>query len=259
MSGAPDPSANPFAAPQVETAHVPPSYGDIDLADALAGAWQAFTSSFGAWVGAMISAGLAMLLVLGVVSMIGVLNPIAGGVSMLFMFPVGLLLGWGFTLFTVRCVDGTAQARDIFDGFDGVGPKLWRMLGLVIMQGFIIPLPGYAPTFAAPFLGESLAVEVLAVGWIAAMAWQLFVGVRFVFAPFFVVDQGRGVIDALQASWSATSHQKMMTVLLMFAMSLVMTAGVFLLVVGMVFSIQIGWDMVAVAYRQVAGAPEPAP
>ncbi len=249
-----DPGANPFAAPEVEIGGAP-EWGRIDIQDALRVGWDGFKTCIGPWFSAGLWLALVGLLFTVVLAGATVASPIAGGVVVVVLAPpLSILFLWGYTLFTLRMADGDAEARDVFDGFRDPLRKLFPMLGLTLLQSFVIPLPGYALSLAAPLMGDELGPIMTGVGGIASLVWNLAIGARFLFAGFFLVDQERGAIDSLQASWNATSGQKLQTVLLIVTFAALIFVGFLMLIFGSIVTGQVGWNMIGAAYRQVSGA-----
>jgi hypothetical protein len=225
------PSAHPYDSPSQA------SYGGtgtFEIGRCLRDAWGATWDAFPLWLG---------------VSIVGALVAIAATLTILGLFLVVPVLAWGSYLFALNMLDRRAAFGDLFAGFSRYGDSLVAML-LFGLASFVLGLPGSVLQWAGIAAGSQTMISV---GQLLAFVWFFAVTIRFIFAPFYIVDQGLPVLDALKASWTASSGQWLSLVGLMFLMFAVMIAGLIALVIGVIPASVIAWLMIASAYRQIAG------
>ncbi len=136
---------------------------------------------------------------------------------------LGILVHLGAVTFALRAHDDIDHAA-IADLWN---PQVfWRFLGAEILLGIIV------------FLGLLLLVVP---GIIAA------VGLGF--APYLVVDRGKGPIEALKESWRLTEGHKGQLFLLALALTGINILGLLALVVGVLVSAPVTWLAVTHAFR----------
>lgn len=240
-------SQNPFATPTTREAYTPRQNvprthgtGTFEIGQAVSEAWAATWRDFGTLLGGAIVMGLACTLAF--VTIVGI--PL--------LFPVLL---WGGHRFLLNYFDGQARIEDLFSGFRQYGTALGGML-LIMLAGFVMHIPAYALSLGGSFLNSSLLSTM---GDLLSPITSFVLLVRFYFAPFYVVDQGLGGMDALRASWESTSGQWGMLIVLGLVASFIAFAGVFALLVGLIVSAPLSYLIYVSAYRQVAGAPATVP
>lgn len=94
-----------------------------------------------------------------------------------------------------------------------------------------------------------------------AIAWILTVQLRLMFAPYALVDENQGPIEALSASWGITKGRYGALLLLALAGFGVVFVGALALIVGVFPAVVILYLAFAAAYRQMSassGRGEPA-
>lgn len=231
---------NPFQTPSAQDPFVaaPASArgndGRLDIGQAISDAWQTMTANAGLAIGGML---LTMLLMaLGYVTIIGII----------LVLPV---LGYGAIRLYLNLCDGGGEIGDLFEGFRNYGSALGPMLmvGLVFL-GLAVPV--YA------LFGLSIYLEMPALSWLGQLVYVVVVfGVspRLYFAPFFIVDQGMGGIDAVRAAWEATADQKLIAFALILVASIIGMAGMIALFIGLLFTMPLCYLIYTHAYRQLAG------
>jgi uncharacterized membrane protein len=99
------------------------------------------------------------------------------------------------------------------------------------------------------FLGV-LAVTIAVVTWLA---------VRFLLSHIVAIDRPEGAIDAFRLSWRITAGKFWMILVLLFLMSLLATAGMLALLIGLLFVLPIYPAIIAQLYHDAcecaAGRP----
>lgn len=171
------------------------------------------------------------------------LASIATGVGVFLAFPV---LVWGFTKLVLNLKDGIAGYTDIGEGFRRYGTRLGRTLLLFVLYALVFIPPVLVSTASGALGGKALSFA----GQTVALLLALVLSSRFLFAPFFLVDQDLGAIDAMKASWQHTSHQTIRTLLLILLSGLIATIGC-AFVIGGIVTVPMALVMYAAAYRQM--------
>lgn len=189
-----DPFAPTDTAPPLRT-------GDLDIGRAVADALAAVFRNLLPLLGAILIGGLAYLL--SICTCVG--------------WIVGLpLMMWGLYRFLLGIVDGRGEVSAMWSGFDRFGPAFVRMWGITLFYVLVgSPLIGvtilvslaggagaqfgFDPGFATlgPIAGAIVSI--------VASTLYGFLLVRFVFAPYLVVDRDMDVLDAIRTTWQATS------------------------------------------------------
>jgi len=151
--------------------------------------------------------------------------------------------------FMLNVIDGRGEFSDLFSGFQDYGRTLLAMLILFVVSSLLSAL-GQALNLIGS-AANSPALE--AIGTIVNLAWTFLVMARLNFAWFYAVDQGLGPVEALQASWDATSELKGNCAALIVMSLVVIVIGLLCLIVGVIPASMIAYLLPASAYRQMAG------
>jgi len=208
--------------------------GSFDLGLAFNEAWTATWANFGLLLGVGLVGGLLVLV--STVSVVGIL----------LLVPV---FAWGGVRFMLNVIDGRAEFADLFSGFQDYGRSLLSMLLLFVVSSLISALGQ-----ALNLIGTAAQMPVLeVVGTIVNLLWTFLVMARLNFAWFYAVDQGLGPVEALQASWDATSALKGNSAALIVMSLVVIVIGLLCLIVGVIPASMIAYLLPVSAYRQMAG------
>lgn len=225
------PRANPYAQPAPQTVG---GTGQIDIGEAVSQGWSAMTQNAGVAIGGTLVGLLVMML--GYITIVGI-------------FLVLPVVGYGMVRLYLNIADGGGEVGDVFDGFRNYGSALGSML-LLFLVYLAISLPGSVLGFIG---GYTDTVALVFVGQIYGFVVAFLVTMRLYFAPFFIVDQQMGAIDAVKAAWDATRDQKLMVILFSIVAGIIGAAGIIALVIGMFFTIPLSYTIYACAYRQLVG------
>lgn len=232
---------NPFEAPQagglgVQRTGTP---GVIDPVRAVTEGWESTKRNFGSW--------LVVGIALGVIGMIATATVIG-------FFVIVPVLLWGGVRFALNAHDGEASIGDGFSGFSRYGEILGSMLVYIILA-FLLGLPGSALSYinmVLGFVGEPSTLLAI-VSPLVSLGWTFGVTARLIYAPFFIVDQDMGAVDALRASWETTRPQILNNILLMLLCIPVLLGGMLLLCVGLIPAMFVCYGAFVAAYRQLTG------
>ena len=208
--------------------------GSFDLGLAFNEAWAATWANFGLLLGVSLVGGLLVLL--STVSVVGIF----------LLVPV---FAWGGIRFILNVIDGQAEFADLFSGFQDYGRSLLSMLLLFVLSSLISAL-GQALNLIATAANVPL---LEAVGTIVNLLWTFLVMARLNFAWFYAVDRGLGPVEALQASWDATSELKGSCAALIVMSLVVIVIGLLCLIVGLIPASMIAYLLPVSAYRQMVG------
>jgi len=206
--------------------------GEFDIGRCLSDSWSLTWASFPTWL---------------LVGIVGSILLLLSTILFLPLFVVVPVLVWGATLFYLNVIDDRERFADLFSGFSTYPTALLSIGGW------------YLGTVLVGLIGQSLQMvgslsnsdSLTALGLVANIVWTVAIASRLYFGPFFIVDQGMGPIEALQASWDATKHQKLRTAGLLVTSSLIGVLGMLALVVGIAVGMNMFFLMWASGYRQM--------
>lgn len=229
---------NPFEAPQAHPdprATHPQGAGSFEIGQSVSDAWKACWANFPLWLG---------------VGIVALIVAFVSTVTILGIFLILPVLTYGLTVFSLNMIDGDATFNDLFSGFSKYGHALGSMLLLFILT-IVLELVGSS----VQLVGEGMEWTVVgSIGQLLSLAWTCVVMARFMFAPYYIVDQEMGAIDAMKASWAATDQQKLNIVVLLLVGGVIAIAGVLALIIGIFPALVIAYLMRASAYRQLTGS-----
>ncbi len=211
-----------------------PGTGSFDLGVAFNEAWSATWANFGLLLGVSLFATLLML---------------ASAITVVGIFLLVPVFAWGVIRFMLNTIDGRPEFSDLFSGFQDYGRTLLAMLILFVLSSLISALGQ-----ALNLIGTAAGIPSLeAIGTIVNLAWTFLVMARLNFAWFYAVDQGLGPVEALQASWDATSELKGNCAALVVMSLVVLLIGLLCLIIGVIPGAMIAYLLPVSAYRQMAG------
>ncbi|MCP4006483.1 MAG: hypothetical protein GY725_20080 [bacterium] len=212
--------------------------GEFDISQALSDAWNATWANFPLWLGVGLVGGV-------LIALSAFIPPVLG------LFLIAPVIVWGMVRFTLNMMDRKAQFGDLFAGFSNYGSSLLSTLVLFISIFFASWIGQIVQT--AGIIIQNSVLE--AIGTLFSFVWALFVISRLNFGVFFIVDRGLGPIEALQASWNITRGRSVRVAGLLVIQWILLIAGFFALVIGVIPAATIGYLMWASAYRQMVGRP----
>lgn len=231
-------SENPFATPHAQIPRSPHGFDGVeardqfDLGRAVSEGFSSCIQNVGLVIAVSLVGGL--LVVISAITVVGV--PL--------LVPV---FGFGYIRFLLNMHDGQAEFGDLFAGFQEYGRALGGFLLLSLIM-ILMSVPGQVIQTAGALAEEPL---LSLVGMVVGFAVFFLVTVRLYFAPFFIVDQDFGAIDAVKASWAVTDDQKLMTVLLALVAGFIGVAGFVVFVIGILFTAMVQYAIWTSAYRQM--------
>lgn len=235
---------NPYEPPKARLADTfhrrPGPTGEYDIGLCVADAWNFTWTSFPTW------------LAVGSVASVLMLFSLMLFLPLLLVVPV---LIWGATLFYLNVLAEREHFVDLFAGFSTYASALLAMGGWYLGTLLI----GFIGQGIQMLLAASGSELVTGLGVVANMAWTVGVLSRLYFGPFFIVDQAMGPLQGIQASWDATSEQKLRTAGLLVISMAVGMLGVLALLVGALVTMNMFFLMWASAYRQMVPDPAAAP
>jgi len=211
-----------------------PGTGSFDLGVAFNEAWTATWANFGLLLG---------------VGIVGLLLVLASTITVVGAFLLVPVFAWGGVRFMLNVIDGRAEFTDLFSGFQDYGRSLLSMLLLFVLSSLISALGQ-----ALSLIGTAASVPALeAVGTVVNLLWTFLVMARLNFAWFYAVDQGLGPVEALQASWDATSELRGNCAALIVMSLVVILIGLLGLIVLVIPASMIAYLLPVSAYRQMVG------
>jgi uncharacterized membrane protein len=232
---------DPYAAPTSNIESAPtregtPGTGTFDIGLTISDGWQNTIQNIGPMIGVFIVGFLVTILMY--VTIIGIF--------------IGLpVLMYGFIKFFLNTHDGKGDFGDLFSGFSNYGANLGKMLVFGILMILIFAAGG-----SVQYIGMAMDDgSVTLIGSLIGMVFQLVVGVRLYWAPYFIVDRDMSATEAIGASWQASSGNWLKMFLLYLMAAVVTVLGILALGVGVLIAIPMTYMMFASSYRQCAGTP----
>jgi hypothetical protein len=218
----------------------------IDIGDALGRAWKIFSARPGFLIGATLLSGVAFVGLWIISTLIGMFIPFAGQFLMsLFAGPIQGGALWTYLRVT-RGED--AQVSDVFTGFSRHFAQLLlvslieALINLACMIPFGIGLALMIIPFALQHKEPGGALFVVAVifavvAFILAFGIIIYLSNCWTFALLLVVDKGYRFWPAMQLSRKVVARRWWMTFAFFLVASVIMTAGAFACLVGLLVTI----------------------
>jgi hypothetical protein len=235
---------NPYAAPQAAPQALSASYTGTpqpwEIGEVLSGAWEAFKPNwvvlvFGMLVGWFVAAIPSMIPPVAVATRMVTLHSAGYWAIYVPCTFVGIVVGAFFQVGFVRMWLKAARGeRPEFDELFSGGSRFLPMLLSTLILGFAV-----------------------CVGAMLCLVPGVIVGLGLMFMPYYVVDQELGPMDAMAASWSATTGQK--GALFLFAIVTVLLAmgGAMACCVGFLIAMPITAIATATVYLRISGRGAP--
>lgn len=237
----------------------------IDVISALKTGWKMTKSHF------IVSLGLVLAYM--VVNMLFSFLPatgIMGAICQLLLLAISFIWSLGISRLTIDVVDGEEPRFGVF------GEMIHRLGGFTWMM-IILGLLMYIPFFIILIVGclvcdvnidlnsmsnpEYLmsAMSDLGLCILLALIPVVYMGIRFIFAPYIFVDRKVGAVEAMKMSWSASAPLQGKILLFILLSVLVVFIGCLCFFVGMFVSMITLMYAQAALYRQAfpAGMQEP--
>ena len=278
-SDMPDPT-NPYAAPAGHAEHLRDQQfgaaaGQIvptrfDIADVFSRAWTIFQANMLNIIGAcvvMIAINMMVSMVVGgaafaVLLAVGDQNITASlalqFVQQVITTTVSVWLMAGLFRFYLDLGRGRpAKFVDIFSG----ARYLWRLL-LALLLFYVAALAVFAatlgPGFAALFsLGGShpATIGLFVGGGLILLVFSIYVGLGISQYMFALLDQDCGVLESFRLSWFIMRGNRLSFFALALLVGLLSIAGFLACLVGAIFTVPLGYFVIAIAYLVMTGQP----
>lgn len=199
--------------------------------------WSLAARHYGAYLGGHL--GFALLF--GLIALGTAIIPCVGALAMLFVLPP---LSFGSWVVALQQLRGRRwEFGDFFRGFDWFG----AIVGYVFLQWFVI-LGSLLPLAGAGLLHAALAsprpplpavsFAVFGLGGLTSFFLLVYFGVRLcTFAPLLIVDRNLDAVEAMHGSWRLTEGKVLPLFSVYFVLQLLLVAGYFACVVGLLFAL----------------------
>ena len=210
--------------------------GTFELGQCLSDAWEDTWRNFPLWLGVMLVAFVAF---------------VVSGLTVIGIFLVWPVLGWGMARFYLNMTDQDASFGDLFSGFSNYGAALVGPLLLGVAM-YALSLVGQSVQLVGQMTG---APEVIFIGIFVNLAWTFGVMVRLYFGILYLVDRDFGPVEAMQASWEGTQGQTFKLIGLLLLNVVVILAGLLVFLVGVIPASVMAYLMWTSAYRQISRRP----
>lgn len=197
---------------------------------------------------------------------------VLGFAVQLLSFAVSCVWTLGITRITANAVDGEEPQ---FSMIGEVMPRFWSMVVLMLLMFAIVLVPIIVIFVVAVILGFGVeafagltstdpvvmmeALQSLGLLYLIVLIPCIYIGIRFCFVNYLLVDRGMGAVDALKASWTATSPIQGKIFVFLVLSFLITIAGLLCFIVGVFVSMIILMYAQAALYRQAfpAGMQDP--
>jgi uncharacterized membrane protein len=168
-----------------------------------------------------------------------------------FSLALGLVVDVGLTSAWLRMVDGgKAGLPQLFSRYR----LAFRNFTAGILYFLVTFGPPYALLrFAAVFREGAQIRHLFLFFAVVSLVWTLYVGIRFQFYTYLIVDRNLGVIESLRESARLTRRHAPQLGALLFVIVLVNLAGVLAFLVGILFAVPSTALAHAYAYRRLSG------
>lgn len=223
--------------------------GDFALDVAFSDGFEAAKRNFGPWLGAMVAAGVCI-----VVSVAACVLPAIAVVP---------VVAFGTYKITLEAVDGNAEFRTQFSGFDdfqGTWLSFGALLLMLLAVGFGMGAVTAPLSYSDTILVELGVINNMADAMLATIPIKLLgsamssaITVRFILAPFMMVDRGDGAYEAMINSWNLTGPVWLRLFGGYVALGLLNLIGLLACGVGIFFTTLVSYGGMASIYRQLTG------
>lgn len=221
---------------------------------------------------------LGFLIIYGLLYTVPMVSP--GGISTLF---AGLLMPFTYVVFSLGfvkiCLQITKGEEPVFKAFKDVLPLFVRyilasiLVSLPLILGSIIGgvCVGYfVQSFAhispeqlmdpeALIKGLNLTTVVLPIGliYLISMVPAIYLGIRWMFFPYYIVDKNAKIVDSLTQSWKSTDGHFGHLLLMWIAFIGMYILGTIALIIGVFVAIPVVAMVKTVVYQKLDKARQP--
>jgi membrane-anchored glycerophosphoryl diester phosphodiesterase (GDPDase) len=144
-------------------------------------------------------------------------------IEILFLF-LGFYFGIGFCRMSIRAVDGETPG----------------------VSAFKIPFTMFLNTF----VGELLVCILCSIGIFLCIIPGIYLIIRLMFTPYYIIDQGCGPIEGISRSWEKTKGNELDLFLFLLVLMLINVIGALLCGIGLLITYPVTYVAVALAYRR---------
>lgn len=167
---------------------------------------------------------------------------------------VSMILTGGLMYFSINALRSTPKFSDLFAGFRP--PHWWRIsvAGVavtlaMIVAGCLIVIPGVV--LSVSMKNQSVLIAVAAV----FAAVFIYGSVAFTYTFPLIIDRQLGVLEGLLTSFKTVHRQWWQVFALFLLVGILMIAGLLVCCIGVIFTLPLGYLMLAEGYRQLFGDP----
>ena len=235
---------NPYAAPQTAPDAPGSSFAGQpqpwEIGEVLSAAWEAFKPNwvvlvFGMLVGWFVDAIPSMIPAVAVATKMVAQNSLGYWLIYAPCTFAGIVVGAFFQVGFVRIwIRASRGERPEFDELFSGGARFLPMLAVTLLLGLAVCL-----------------------GMVLCIVPGVIAGLGLMFAPYYVVDQQMGPIDAMSASWAATTGQKLPLFVFALVTVLLAAAGMMACCVGLFVPIPLTAIATATVYLRISGRAAP--
>jgi hypothetical protein len=184
-----------------------------------------------------------------------------------FLFAMNLILA----IWVVRVgIDAVSNNSLSFSSLVPSWEIVWKFVLSNILVALIIFIPalllslvvvmlGVGVVFGGLMLTVTFDLAILQALLLLLLLALVYLGARFMFASYYVVDKKLGPIESVKASWHLSRGRVWKLIALTFVLGFISVAGVLALFIGLLITIPISIVAQAFVYRALVGSPDSVP
>ncbi len=227
---------------------------DLRVSDCLSKAFELFKNNFGTLFGTGV---IYFLIILGIQSL--TMIPIIGFLFILVSILITpILMGGLFYVFISKLRGKPADIGDLFYGFSNNTFQLIVVYIVMVLLMFASAIPGGIIAGLGFVIGgiaktHALGIMGIVIGGIVAIIPMIYLGICWAFSVPLVVDKGLDFWEAMKLSKKKVQQHWFAVFWFIIVMCVINMAGVFLCIVGVLFTLPLAIAMLVYGYETIFG------
>lgn len=194
---------------------------NIPIRESLSYGWKETTSNIGFWI-------ILMLISFVLSAVFSLPMQIAGSTLIYTIFAI--------LSFVVSIIVGIGVIKITLRAYDGKKPKLTELFY-------------YSKYFTNYFLATILYNLIVAIGFILLIIPGIYWSIKYIYAPYLIVDKDLSITEAFKTSSQMTSKVKLQLILFYIVTAFVILLGFLAFGVGIIIAVPVIWLANAHVYR----------
>lgn len=194
---------------------------NIPIRESLSYGWKETTSNIGFWI-------ILMLISFVLSAVFSLPMQIAGSTLIYTIFAI--------LSFVVSIIVGIGVIKITLRAYDGKKPKLTELFY-------------YSKYFTNYFLATILYNLIVAIGFILLIIPVIYWSIKYIYAPYLIVDKDLSITEAFKTSSQMTSKVKLQLILFYIVTAFVILLGFLAFGVGIIIAVPVIWLANAHVYR----------